>query len=374
MCRQYKICQRCIMDTTDPNISFDENGICNHCKSFEEKFAQIPSYFPDREMRLQEVVAKIKESGKSSEYDCVIGLSGGLDSSYVAYQVKKLDLRPFAIHLDNGWDSELAVENIRNIVKILDIDLYTYVIDWEEFKDLQLSFLKASVVDIEILTDHAINAILHKMAKDYNTKYIISGGNTATEGIMPRSWVFSKKDSWNIKGIQKRFGKERIVSFPLLSPSRFIYYHFIYGIKNIRILNYLSYNRQEAIAILEKELEWYDYGGKHLESFFTKFYQTYILPQKFKIDKRKAHYSALICSGQISRAEALKLMEQELYPKEELESDMEYFLEKLGLSKKEFEAIMNAPVKEHTDYPSFHKWINHIKSLKSWGSSLFSSK
>lgn len=372
--RNYQICARCIMDTTDADIFFDENGICNNCKSLEDKIARIPASFLDREMRLHEVVAKINEAGKNKKYDCVIGLSGGVDSSFVAYQVKKHGLRPLAVHLDNTWDSEIAVKNIENIVKILDIDFYTYVINREEFKDLQLSFLKASVVDIELLTDHAITAILYKVAENHKIKYIIAGGNVVTEGISPRSWNFSKVDSWNIKGIQKRFGKRKIESFPIRDPCKLIYHHFICRIKMVKILNYLPYSREEAIATLEREFDWHDYGGKHFESFFTKFYQAYILPQKFNIDKRKAHYSALICSGQISRPEALKLLEREIYPKEDLERDKECFLKKLGISKKEFEDIMNAPIKRHTDYPSLRKWLNIIRPLKSMVIKLFFSE
>ncbi|MHA1713529.1 MAG: N-acetyl sugar amidotransferase [Candidatus Ranarchaeia archaeon] len=370
MRNEYKICKRCIMDTTDPDIVFDENGICNHCRSLENTITKIPASSPDWKTRLRDVVAQIKKTGENNKYDCVIGLSGGVDSSYVAYQVKKLGLRPLAVHLDNGWNSELAIKNIEKLVETLNIDLYTYVINWEEFRDIQLSFLKASVVDFELPTDHAILGILYKITNDRKIKYIISGGNVATEGIMPRAWNFSKVDAWNIKGIHKIFGKEDIESLPLLNPSKIIFYRFISRINNVRILNYMPYTRNRAVAILKREFDWCNYGGKHFESIITKFYQVYILPKKFNIDKRKAHYSALICSGQISRDEALALLKREIYPREELDRDMEYFLKKLGLSKEEFTDIMKSPIKKHTDYPSLYKWMNSIGPLKNMMSKL----
>lgn len=361
--RPYQICMRCVMDTTDPNIIFDEEGVCNHCKTFDKQYAAIPANQPNWEEQLNALVIKIKQDGKNKEYDCIIGLSGGVDSSYVAYQVKRLGLRPLAIHLDNGWNSELAVQNIENIVKILNIDLYTHVIDWEEFKDLQLSFLKASVIDIEILTDHAIAAILYRMARKYNIKYFVSGGNFATEGIMPHSWVFSKNDSWNIKGIHNLFGQKPIKTFPLISPFSLLYYRLSGSITRVNILNYMPYGREEAIELLEEKVKWRNYGGKHHESFFTKFYQNYILPQKFNVDKRKAHYSTLICSKQLSRAETEKLLKQDIYPVDELNEDLQYFIKKFNLSQREFNDIMKAPIKEHSDYPTVQAWLTKVKAL-----------
>jgi N-acetyl sugar amidotransferase len=351
------------MDTSDPYIIFNNKGICNHCEDFDQKFSIIPANQLNWQKQLSDIVTQIKKCGKNNEYDCVIGLSGGVDSSFVAYQVKQLNLRPLAVHLDNGWDSELAIKNIENIVNILGIDLYTHVIDWEEFKDLQMAFLKASVIDIEILTDHAIVAILYQVASKYNIKFFIGGGNVATEGIMPSSWVFSKNDSLNIKDIHKKFGKQQIKTFPLIPPHKLLYYRLFGRVKQVNILNYMPYSRQQAIEVLQTELKWRNYGGKHHESAFTKFYQNYILPQKFKVDKRRAHYSTLICSDQISRELALELLEQPLYNAKDLQQDIEYFMKKFNLTQNQFKEIMLLPVKAHTDYFSLQQFKNLKKIL-----------
>lgn len=350
MQREYQICTRCIMDTSDPNIVFDRNGICNHCRNYDNIAKRHLLSSPEREKRLEEVITKIKESGKNKDYDCVLGLSGGADSSYTAYLVKKFGLRALVVCLDNGWNTEIAVKNIENIVKKLDFDLYTYVIDWKEFKDLQRSFFKASVVDIEILTDHAITALLYKVAAKRGIKYILSGGNIVTETIMPISWSHRKSDLRNIKAIQRLFGTKKIKSFPTAGPLKLAIYRCVNEIKMVNPLDYVSYIREKAMAILEKELGWRRYGRKHGESLFTKFFQNYILPVKFGIDKRRGHYSTLICSGQMTREEALKAMNEELYSPDELKEHKEYVIKKLGFSKDEFEEIMKLPIKSHYDY------------------------
>jgi len=372
MSTDYQICRNCVMDNSDPDIVFNSEGVCNHCTSFKEKFKNIPINGENPEVSFNKLIDTIKNSGKGNEYDCIIGLSGGVDSSYVAYLVKQAGLRPIAVHLDNAWDSELAVKNIENIVKILDIDLYTHVINWEEFKDLQLSFLKASVIDIEILTDHAIGAILYKVARDHNIKYIIGGGNVASEGIMPRAWNFSKVDSWNIKGIHKIYGKVKMETFPMFSLRQLFMNKYYYKIKSAKILNYIDYNLDDAKQVLMDELNWKYYGGKHYESIFTKFYQAYILPKKFGVDKRRAHISSLICSGQMSRDDGLKILENELYPDNELLEDKEYFLKKFGLSEMEFDGIMNQPVKQHTDYPSIRNVTRKLGPFRDFAVKLLS--
>jgi N-acetyl sugar amidotransferase len=348
----YRVCNRCVMDTSDPDIGFDEAGICNHCKIYETRAARELFDPSEAKAKLDQLVSEIRKDGESKPYDCIIGISGGVDSTMVAYLVKNLGLRPLAVHLDNGWDTELAVYNIEKTLKVLNIDLFTHVIDWEEFRDLQMSFLKASVANIEIPTDHAIMAILFKMASQYKIKYLISGGNVATEAIMPGSWMYDNRDLRHIRAIHRRFGTIPLKTYPLCSLKMYAYYVLLKGIKYIPILNYINYNKREAKALIQRELGWRDYGGKHYESIFTRFFQAYILPRKFNIDKRRAHFSALICSGQMSRETALKELEIQIYPDEILREDYDFFLKKMRLTKDEFESIMSQPPKNFDYYPS----------------------
>lgn len=347
----YRQCTATIMDNiADPNISFDKDGICNYYYEYQK--AHQENVFPGAEgkRKLGELVNKIKEAGKGVPYDCLIGLSGGVDSTYVAYLVKELGLRPLAVHLDNGWNSELAVKNIENIISRLNIDLFTLVVNWEEFKDIQLSYLKASVVDIEVVSDHAIFATMYKLAKEKKISYIISGTNVVTEYIMPSGWLYKKMDFANLRDIHSRYGKRKLKTYPTFDFKKYVYYSAVLRLTPISILNYVPYNKQEVKELITRELGWRDYGGKHYESIFTKFYQAYILPEKFKIDKRKAHLSTLICSGQMTRGEALKEMEQPLYPEADLKQDKEYVLKKLGLDEAAFTAIMQAPIHKHEDF------------------------
>jgi len=349
----YKMCTKCIMDTTDPKIQFDNDGVCNHCRNYEERAQRELHYDEAGQQKLDRLVNKIKENGKNKEYDCIIGLSGGADSTTVAYRVKKLGLRPLAITVDNGWNPELAESNIENIVKKLDLDLYTYKVDWEEFKDLQLSFLKASVANCEAPTDHVIVALLYHTAAKKGTPYIISGGNIVTEATMPESWGYHPRDWRQIRGIHEKFGKIKLRSFPHLTLFNWVYYTFVKGIKFIPILNYIPYVKKDAKKLIEKELNWKDYGPKHFESIYTRFFQAYILPTKFGFDKRRAHLSTLICSGQMTRQEALEEMKHHPYPTEEMmQQDREYVIKKLGLTEEEFEKIMSQPIKSYKDYPN----------------------
>lgn len=347
------MCVRCVMDTTDPVIQFDENGECNHCKEYENVSRRFLFTGEAGQRKLQDAVHAIKEQGSGKPYDCVIGLSGGLDSTFVACKVKQLGLRPLAVHLDNGWDSELAVSNIERIVKKLDIDLYTLVLDWEEFRDLQVVFLKASTPDSEIPTDHAIIATLYRVAIENNVKYIISGGNIATELTMPRYWSHGHHDWRYIRSLHRLFEAVPLKTFPHYTWLDLIKYHRIMGMKVIRILNFMNYVRKEAMVVVERELGWRDYGAKHYESVYTRFYQGYILHVKFNIDKRKAHYSTLICSGQMTREEALQELQKEVYPPDRLKEDMEFVPKKLGLTPEKFARIMALPPKTFWDYPSY---------------------
>lgn len=348
-----KICSRCVMDTTATEITFDDKGICNFCQQYDNVNIKDLYVNKDGEERLNNLIRKIKKDGKNRQYDVLIGISGGVDSSYVAYLVKKVyGLRALAIHLDNGWNSELAVENVEHIVKKLDIDLTTYVLDWKEFKDIQISFLKASVSNIEIPTDHAIWALLIKTAAKYKISYIIAGNNVVTESIMPSSWLYGSKDSRFIKSIHKQFGKVKLKTYPSLTTFDYIKYLLFKGIRWVPILNYIDFVKNDAKQLLIDELEWRDYGGKHYESIFTRFFHSYYLPIKFGYDLRKSYLSALVCSGQMRRDEAIEELERPPLDKNLLEQDRIYVLKKLGLTESEFEQILNKPNKNFRDYPN----------------------
>jgi N-acetyl sugar amidotransferase len=364
----YRICTRCIMDTSDPEIAFDAEGRCNHCRNYEVRVAnEVFTGAAGRE-RLTRIVERIQMAGRGRPYDCLIGLSGGVDSTTVALTVKELGLRPVAVHFDNGWNSELAVDNIYKIVESLRIDLITHVVEWEEFRDLQLSFLRASVPNCEIPTDHGINALMFNTAAKLGIKYIIGGGNVATEGILPLSWGYYNQDLRHLKAVHARFGSVPLATMPTISLRRFLTHVLVRRIRIIPILNSIDYKKSEAKERIQRELGWRDYGGKHYESIFTRFFQGYILPRKFGYDKRRAHLSTLICSGDMTRERALEEMHRDPYAEVNLEQDLAYVLKKLRLSPQEFDAIMTAPVKSYRDYPSneffFHRLGNFRQTFK----------
>lgn len=365
MDRPYQICTRCVMDTSDPDIAFDSEGICSHCRDYERLHARHVASPIESAALLDRTVADIKASGRGKEYDCIVGLSGGVDSSYVAYKAKELGLRPLAVHLDNGWDSELAVANIERIVKKLGIDLHTHVIDWEEFRDLQRAFFRASVVDIELLTDHAIFAVIYRTALDHGVKYFLSGYNVATESVMPRSWFYGNKlDSRNIRSIYRKYGEGRpIRTFPILSMLDILLFVFARRVRTVPLLNYVHYDKARAMDLLQRELGWVYYGGKHYESRFTQFYQAYILPNKFRVDKRRAHLSSLIYSGQLGRREALELLTRETLPARLADEEREYVIKKLGFTLEEFEAYLRAPARPHYDFASYDKLFRRLLRL-----------
>jgi len=368
---EYRICTQCIMDTTAVEIRFDENGVCSFCHNYKETIKKDLYYENSGLLRIENLIKNIKKRGVNREYDCVIGVSGGVDSTYVAYLVKmKYGLRPLAIHLDNGWDSELSVANIEQIVKRLDIDLYTHVLDWEVFKDLQVSFLKSSIANVELLTDHAIWAVLLHTAAKHRIPYIISGHNIVTEAIMPLSWIYPSKESRIITGIQKEFGHYNLKSFPKLTTFNYVDYLLFRGIRWIPILNYHPYSKVEAKQIITDELGWRDYGGKHYESIFTRFFHAYYLPVKYGYDLRRPYISALILSGQMTREQALNEIEQPTAPEKMLKDDLEYVIKKLNLTSDEFNQIMTAPAKSFSDYPNNHAlwerldWF--VKTARKW--------
>jgi N-acetyl sugar amidotransferase len=359
------------MDNSDPHIEFDDEGNCNHCTNHLKVIKRWENV--DKENELKTIVAQIKEDGKGKKYDCVIGVSGGVDSTYVAFKVKKLGLRPLAVHLDNGWNSELAVNNIQKALEILDIDLHTCVLNWEEFRDIQLAILKASTPDSEIPTDHAIRAVLQQACKTYDVNYILNGRNYVTEGISPWAWTYSALDWKYIKETQKIFGEKKIREFPHFNLLQLLWNASFRRVKQISILNYIEFSKQDAMEVLKNKLGWRSYGGKHHESIYTRFFQSFILPSKFGYDKRKSYMSVLVITGQITREEALKLLEQAPCPENLIREDRIYVSKKLGISDTEFQEIMDSPLKTYADYSNNGKWlylhnnprtINVIKILK----------
>ncbi|MFC1980926.1 N-acetyl sugar amidotransferase [Chloroflexota bacterium] len=370
--RGYQICTKCIMDTTDPDIEFDENGICNHCREYESEAKRHIYTAEEGERRLKELIQEIKQQGRGKEYDCVVGFSGGVDSTYALYLAKKHGLHPLAVELDNGWDSELAVRNVERTLKKLNVELYKYAIDWEEFREMQLAYLRASVMGIEALTDHAIIAFLFRTTGERGVKYLIAGTNITTESIRVPGWGHPNNDLTNVKDIIKKCGNVKVRTLPTQSLFQEAYYRFVKGIKFISILNYVPYVREEAKEIITRELDWTDYGAKHRESIWTRFYQGYILPRKFNIDKRKAHLSNLIHSGQLTREEAVNEMLQSPYTEEDLSQDKEYCLKKLGLNEDEFEEMLNLPVKSHSDYKTDTMWRRPLMRIyKMFGGSRY---
>lgn len=350
-----KECNNCVMTTEITDLSFDENGICHFCNFYFNDVVPVLTKC-QKEGEIENLIKKIK-SDRKGDYDCLIGLSGGVDSSYVALLVKNLGLKPLTFHLDNGWNSDISVRNIKNIVSKTGFDFYTYVIDWEEFKNMQLSFIKAGVIDIELLTDHAITAVAFDLIKKEKIGYFLSGSNYATEAIMPPNWSYYKWDSINIKAIHKKFGKIPIKTFPT--------YNFLDKIKSrtlfkvVRLLDYVKYDKLHAMEELKDKFNWEYYGGKHYESNFTKFYQAFILPTKFKVDKRYAHLSNLICSGTITKEEAKAELQKPLYGKDELAREIDFFLKKFNITEEEFNKIMQEPPKSHLEYPN-GVWINNF--------------
>jgi N-acetyl sugar amidotransferase len=351
------------MDTTDPEITFDDSGVCSHCASYERSGRPIVERSDSEGGRqdLERLVAEMKTAGRGKDYDCVIGISGGVDSTYVAWKIKELGLRPLAVHFDSGWNSELAVNNIENIVRTLDIDLNTFVVDWEEMRDLQLAFFKAGVENCDIPQDHAFLAVLYRTAATHGIRHIVSGGNASTEFILPRAWGYNAADLRHLKAIHRRFGTRRLRTYPTLSFwLRYVWYPFVRRIKPVRILDSMPYTKDAAKKLITEKLGWRDYGGKHYESFFTRFFQAYYLPMKFGYDKRKAHLSSLIVTGQMSREAALAELRQPPDSEKRLLQDKEFVAKKLGIAEDEFDAILREPPRSSRQYPS-NAWLFDLK-------------
>lgn len=350
-------------NVNNPDLVLDANGICNHCHGFDEALAQLPKG-EEVKKRFVETISAIKKSGRKKKYDCIIGISGGVDSTYLAYLAKQNGLRVLFVYCDNGWNTELSVKNIENVCRYTGFDLYTLVIDWEEFKDIQLSFFKAGVIDIELVYDYAFIATIYKAALKSDITFVLTGHNLVTEGnYLPKSWRHNKYDFVNIKAIHKLYGKIPFKTFPIIS---FIKQRIVdRKLKYLYLLNYTDYNKEKAKQIIKKELNWKDYGGKHFENIFTRFYQGFILKEKFKVDKRQFHLSVLVQSGQITREEALRQYALPAYNPDLLKEDKEYVMKKFGFTEQTFQEYMNAPIKKHTDYANVQKyWDVYFKLIK----------
>lgn len=357
-----KICSRCVMNTSDPEISFDEYGVCNHCTDFDR--VALQQWFPNEEggCRWERIAGEIKTAGSRGEYDCILGLSGGVDSSYLALKAKEWGLRPLVVHVDAGWNSELAVANIENIVKHCGYDLHTHVVDWEEMRDLHLAYLRAGVANQDVPQDHIFFASLYHFATKNGIRYILSGGNLATEGIFPNAWHGSAMDAINLRAIHKRFGERPLKRYKTISFfDYYLWYPFMKKMRTVRPLNYMPYVKTEALAELEQSVGYKPYPRKHGESLFTKLFQNYYLPTKFGYDKRRPHLSSLIVSGQMTREEALAKLEEPLYDPQELEIDIAYFCKKLRISRAQFDEFMNATPHHYTDFPT---WEGRYRLLK----------
>jgi len=346
------------MDESDPFITFDEDGVCNHCHRYDSMVERYVVSGSEGFVKMSQIADKIKRKGKNKKYDCVVGVSGGVDSTYVLYRaVETFGLRPLAVHVDNGWNSELAVNNITKTVKEFGVDLYTHVIDWDEFRDIQLSFLKAGVPDLEIPSDLAIHTFIFQAAKKFGIDYALGGGNVRTESHLPKAWSQGHRDWKYVKTIHDKYGSVPIRTLPRMTLLQYAYYH--KTVKMIYPLNLIDYNKQDATEELRHRLDFFSYEGKHCESIYTRFYQRYMLPMRFLYDKRRCHYSSLICSGQMNREEALSLLSTPSWRYPQMEQDKEYVAKKLGITIEELERYLfeNAH-KGYDDFPNYGKVLN----------------
>jgi N-acetyl sugar amidotransferase len=343
------------MDTTDSRITFDEHGVCDHCNNFYKH--TFPNWKTGAEgwQALQQVVERIKKEGQGKDFDCILGISGGIDSSYLTHIAReKLGLRPLVFHVDAGWNSQEAVNNIEKLVDKLGLDLYTEVIDWEEMRDLQLAFIKAGVPHIDIPQDHAFFATMYNFAAKYKIKHILTGANYSTECVKnPREWIYFGTDVRQIRDIHRKFGQRPLIKFPLSNILRHkIYLRYLRGIRVVMPLNYVPYVKEQAMQLLVNQYGWQRYPQKHFESRFTRFYEGYWLPEKFGFDTRKVQFSALILTKQMSRDEALEKLSRPAYDESTIAQDFEYVATKLGISVSELQSYMDASNKTYCDYKS----------------------
>lgn len=361
--RNMRMCTMTLYDETIPGLTFDDEGVCNLARDGQWRLENEVFHGDDGRQRLERWAERMKAAGKGREYDCVIGVSGGVDSSIVAVRVIELGLRPLALHLDNGWNTELATSNIERLVNGLGIDLITHVVDWTEIRDLQRAYITASVMDLECVSDHAINTLLFRTAHKMGIKYVIHGGNVATESTMPTSWSYDKRDGRNLLAIHKAYGEVPLKTYPYMQPFQLFWYLFIDRIKAFPILNYVDYNKRRAIQQLQKRFGYRPYARKHGENRFTRFYQEIYLPQKFGIDKRVNHLSSLIIAGEITREEALVELQKPLYDPDEERDELEFIAKKLGFTVEELKTHISAPPRPHTDFANASSLFDHNRPI-----------
>jgi N-acetyl sugar amidotransferase len=363
--RNYQICSNCVMDTSDSRIIFDSQGVCDHCQTYYRKI--LPAWHTDDTGRreIEAIADKIKKQGEHRDFDCIIGMSGGVDSSYLTHLAKKqLGLRPLVFHVDAGWNSQTAVNNIAVLVDKLGLDLFTEVIDWEEMRDLQLAFFKSGVPHIDAPQDHAFFATMYKFAEKYQVPYILTGSNIATECVRnPIEWMYYQSDSRQLLDIHRKHGTRPLATFPITNILRHkVYLRYIKGIKVIHPLNYFPYVKAAAMKLLEDEYGWQPYPQKHFESRFTRFYESYWLPKRFGYDTRRVQFSSLILTGQMTREAALRQLEQAPYDEESIHHDFEFVATKLGITVDELSRYLEAPRKSYKDFTS-QESIYHLGAM-----------
>lgn len=369
--RDYQVCTVCVMDTSDSKIEFDANGVCDHCNGFDDNVK--PNWHPNdagKEM-FRNQIAEIKRVGKGKPFDCIIGMSGGLDSSYLLHlAVAEFGLRPLVFHVDGGWNTDLAVNNIQMLVDKLGLDLYTEVINWEEMKDFQLAFFKSGVPHLDIPQDHAFVATLYHFANKHNVKFILNGGNFSTECVRnPKDWLYYGTDMAQLRDIHGQFGKRELKTYPFSSVLfHKVYLRHIRGVKVVKPLNYLPYTKEHAIKVLSETYGWRPYPQKHFESRFTRFYEGYWLPTRFGYDTRRVQYSSLIQTGQMTRDAALGMLAKPAYDPATIDEDFEYIATKLGISVSELRRYHEMPKKTYKDYKNT-EWLFDLgaKTLKLLG-------
>lgn len=353
------------MDTTDPLITFNEFGVCNHCLEFDNVTSK--NWYPNQagKEKLNQIITKIKNETKGRQYDCIIGLSGGVDSSYLALVLKEYALRPLVVHVDAGWNSEIAVSNIEKIVKYCGYDLHTHVMNWSEVRDLQIAYIKSGLANQDVVQDHAFFASLYHFAVKNKIKYVISGGNIATEGVFPRAWHHSAMDARQLKAVHRKYGKIKLKDYKTIGfLSYFFYYPFVKGMTVIRPLNYMPYDREIALQVLKEKVGYKEYGKKHGESRFTRFFQNHYLIKKFGYDKRRPHLSSQILAGALTRDDALETLNEPLYDKGELEYDISYIAKKLGINTVEFNEYIEAPGRHYKEFKNWDKLYKMVQTGK----------
>ena len=366
MSNEYKICSKCIMDNVvAPQITFDKDGVCCYCHEYEQKVKLYGYRGVDSDKRLKQIVSKIKKDGEGKKYDCVLGISGGVDSAYIAYKASEMGLRILPVHVDSGFNTEVAEENIRKICDKLKLDLQVVKIDWDFMKELQRAYMFSGLANLDVPQDHAFVAAVYDFAIKNDIKYMLNGSNLATEGILPPSMGHFLIDFKHIKSVYSKNGRGRKIFSKYPHFSLMKYYWYQKKIVRVNMLNYLPYSKKQAIEVLEKEFGWKYYGGKHFESIITRFLQAHYLPEKFGLDKKRAHVASLVVGGEMTREQALAEMEDKSdYTNEQMIKDRDFVLDKLDISMSDWKKIMTSPNKKDSEYAGSMKYIKFLTRIK----------